>query len=124
MRQLGAEEIEMSELSEHGHDDEPVEDCDCHRCALAYRDRYKVALASVSAEIGLPPMMGPAKGELKRLLDAGKAAIDQLRHAPRAVSAEADFEALTWTFQIAPDCRVGAGTYALVWLPPNVEVTG
>lgn len=31
---------------------------------------------------------------------------------------------LTWTFQIAPDCRVGAGTYALVWLPPNDVLYG
>lgn len=107
----------MDELTEHGID----EACDCHKCALEFRNRYKVALAGISEEIGLPPDIGPAKGSLKRRLDAGTAAIDQLRSAPKAVSAEADFDALTWTFQIGQDCRVGAGTYALVWLPPNAE---
>jgi hypothetical protein len=98
---------------------EPIEDCDCHTCALAFRDRYLAALAAISGEMGLPPTMGPAKGDLKRLLDAGKAAIDQLGDAPRAISAEADFEKMTWTFQIARNCRVGPGTYALIWLRPT-----
>lgn len=88
---------------------EPIEDCDCHACAVEFRDRYKAALAGVSEEMGLPAMMGPAKGDLKRLLDQGKAALERLRDAPVAVSAEADFDAMTWTFQIAPNCRVGAG---------------
>ena len=54
-------------------------------------------------------------------------AVEELRKvqsAPRAVSAEADFDAMTWTFQIGPQCRVGGGTYALVRLTPNAEVTG
>ena len=40
----------------------------------------------------------------------------QLDTAPRGVSAEADFDQLTWTFSIGPDVSVGAGIYALVWL--------
>jgi len=44
--------------------------------------------------------------------------------APRGVSAEADFERMTWTFEIEQGCRVAAGAYALVLLTPNVEVTG
>ena len=27
---------------------EPLEDCDCHSCALVYRNRYRAALAAVS----------------------------------------------------------------------------
>jgi len=96
-----------------------VEDCDCHQCALEFRNRYKAALASISEEAGLPPTLGPAKGELKRLLDQGKAALEKLRDAPVAVSSEADFDEMTWTFQIAPHCQVGAGAYALVWMGPN-----
>lgn len=98
-----------------------VEDCDCHCCALHARNRLRKALAGISEEMGLPETMGPAKGDLKRLLDNGKAAIEKLRLAPVAISAEADFEAMTWTFEIAPDCRVGGGAYALVWMGPNVE---
>lgn len=45
--------------------------------------------------------------------------VSKLRNAPVAVSVEADFDALTWTFRITPDCRVGAGKYALVWMGPN-----
>ena len=48
----------------------------------------------------------------------------KIQDAPRATSAEADFDAMTWTFQIDQQCRVGGGTYALVWLRPNVELTG
>ena len=51
-------------------------------------------------------------------------AADELRkvqEAPRALSAEADFVAMTWTFQIGPECRTGGGTYALVWLRPNAR---
>ena len=54
-------------------------------------------------------------------------AVEELRKvqsAPRAVSAEADFDAMTWTFQIGPQCRVGGGTYALVRLTPNVQLEG
>jgi len=57
-----------SELSEHGPEDDCVESCDCRRCAIEFRDRYRAALASVSAELGLPPTMGPAPGELMRIL--------------------------------------------------------
>jgi hypothetical protein len=99
-----------------------VEDCDCHQCALHARNQLRKALAGISEEMGLPETMGPAKGDLKRLLDNGKAAIDALRDAPMAISAEADFEALTWTFQVAPDCRIGAGKYALVRMGPNAEL--
>jgi hypothetical protein len=76
-------------------------------------------LAQISDELGLPPMMGPAPGELRRLLAEGATAIKQLFEAPRGVSAEADFETMTWTFQIRPECRVAAGTYALVWIPQD-----
>jgi len=46
----------------------------------------------------------------------------KIQDAPRATSAEADFDAMTWTFQIDQQCRVGGGTYALVWLRPNVGI--
>lgn len=111
----------MNNLSWHDPDNEGIEDCDCHRCALIYRDRYKAALASVSAEISLPPTMGPGKGELKRFFDNAKEALDLIRNAPKAISAGANFEKLTWTFQVAPDCRIGTGAYALVWLKPDME---
>ena len=39
----------------------------------------EAALATVSEEMGLPPTIGPAKGELKRILDAGSAAIKRIR---------------------------------------------
>ena len=103
---------------------DPIPDCDCHNCALCERDNLRRALAGISEEMGLPPTIGPAKGDLKRLLDSGTVAIDALRAAPMAVSAEADFDVLTWTFKIAPDCRVGAGIYALVCLGPNAKLTG
>ena len=108
----------MNDLSGHGPDDEPVECCDCRRCALAYRDRYKAALASVSEELGLPPRMGPDKGWLKRNLDAGRAAIDLLTNSPRGRSAEVDVVAMKWTFDIDPGCKVGPGVYVLVPGPP------
>ena len=108
--------IEPTEFYELIEPHEPVEDCDCRGCAIEFRDRYKAALASVSEELGLPPTISPAKGDLKRLLDAGKTAIEQLNDAPRALSAEADFDALTWTFKITSYHRIGCGTYALVWM--------
>jgi len=79
-------------------------------------DSLRRSLAGISEEMGLPPTIGPAKGDLKRILDQGKAAIDALRDAPRVVSEEADFDAMTWTFQIGRDCRTGPGVYALVWV--------
>ena len=111
----------MEELTEHP---DFVEDCDCRKCAIEYRNRYRKALEGISDEMGLPATMGPAKGALKRLLDNGKTAIEKLRLAPVATSAEADFEAMTWKFQIAPGCSVGCGAYALVWLGPNAIVSG
>lgn len=42
-----------------------------------------------------------------------------LQYAPRALSALADFDLMTWTFEIDQGCRVAAGTYALVRMPPN-----
>lgn len=46
-----------------------------------------------------------------------------LKHAPHAVSAEADFDKMTWTFEITSECRVASGTYALVRLDawPNAS---
>ena len=76
-------------------------------------------LARISNEMGLPPGIGPAPGELRRMLDNGKVAIKLLYDAPRAVSAEADFEKQTWLFDIASDCAVGSGIYALVKVPNN-----
>jgi hypothetical protein len=104
--------------------DEPEPDCDCGDSVRHERDMLRVALASISEEMGLPPNMGPAKGDLKRRLDQGKAAIDKWRDAPLAVSVEADFESLTWTFRITPTCRVGPGVYALVWIGPNETTHG
>lgn len=79
--------------------------------------RLREHLAQISDELGLPPTMGPAPDELRRILAEGKAAIERLREAPRAISVEADFDAMTWTFQIGPECKTAAGTYALVWVP-------
>lgn len=76
-------------------------------------------LARISDEMGLPPFIGPAPGELRRMLDNGKVAIKLLYDAPRAVSADVDLEKKTWTFDIASDCAVGPGIYALVKVPNN-----
>lgn len=59
------------------------------------------------------------RAENEKLRADGGGAIDALRIAPRAISAEADFDALTWTFKVMPDCQIGAGIYALVWMGPN-----
>ena len=64
------------------------------------------------------------RAEVSMLRQEGGPAIDALRIAPRAISGEADFDELTWTFKIAPDCRIGAGVYALVWMGPNVQGQG
>ena len=111
----------MNDLGEHGHGDDYVENCNCHRCALEFRDRYKRALASISEEMGLPPTMGPAPGELKALLEAGKRALAAIHDAPKAASKYADFERMTWTLGIIEGGRGGAGVYALVWLGENVS---
>ena len=49
----------------------------------------------------------------------------QIANAPRGVSDSADFDAMTWTFQIDNGCRVGGGHYALVRLTqtPNSKVS-
>ena len=104
----------MSDQFEHADIDEYVETCDCRRCALEFRDRYKRALASISEEMGLPPSMGPAPGQLKRLLEDGKAAMERIKNAPTAMSRRADFESMTWTFELNGDVMAGAGLYALV----------
>ena len=44
---------------------------------------------------------------------------DQIKCAPRGISAEADFETMTWSFVIGQGTRVGGGEYALVHLPAN-----
>ena len=62
--------------------------------------------------------------EVERLRAEGGAALAMIREAPLAISEEADFDAMTWTFKIGPDCRTGGGTYALVWMGPNVELRG
>lgn len=56
-----------------------IETCDCRTCAIHTRDKWRRELESISAEIGLPPTMGPAPGELKRVIDDGRAAIATLR---------------------------------------------
>lgn len=107
----------MDELGEHGRGEEPVETCDCRRCALAFRDIYKRELASISEEMGLPPTIGPPPGALKSALDAAKNAIDRIRDAPKAISQCADFDRMTWTLRIVDGGRTGgAGVYAMVWL--------
>lgn len=58
-------------------------------------------------EAALPPRLTREQAE----------ALDRLQQAPRAVSMEADFDAMTWTFKIENGCRTGGGTYALVWMP-------
>lgn len=40
----------------------------------------------------------------------------KITSAPVGVSDSADFDLMTWTFQIRNDCRVGGGHYALVYL--------
>jgi hypothetical protein len=113
----------MNDLGEHGHGDDYVEACDCHRCALEFRNRYKKALASISEEMGLPPTMCPPPGALKSALDAAKNAIDRIRDAPKAVSQCADFERMTWTLRIVDGGRTGgSGVYAMVWIGENVSV--
>ena len=107
----------MNDPGEHG--DEYVEECDCRRCALEFRTRYKRALASISEEMGLPPSMGPRPGELKRLLEDGRAAMERIKNAPTATSRRADFELMTWTFEFNYDVRAGAGLYALVPVDDN-----
>ena len=97
---------------------DPLPECDCNICAVIERNNLRLALAGISEEMGLPPTIGPAKGDLKRILDQGAAAIEAIRAAPLAVSAEADFDAMTWTFKISPDCEMGGGIYALVWRFP------
>jgi hypothetical protein len=51
-----------------------------------------------------------------RLTQEQARALDSLNISPRAVSLEADFEQMTWTFKIEQGCSVGGGTYALVWI--------
>ncbi len=92
---------------------EPQEDCDCHSCAIAARDKHKAALRAMGIF-----------GNTRRAMEESAEALDKLRSAPRALSSDADFDALTWTFKVAPDCLIGAGVYALVWMGPNAEVTG
>lgn len=43
----------------------------------------------------------------------------QIQNAPRGVSAEADFQDMTWLFEIEAGTRVGPGVYALVWMPSD-----
>ena len=38
----------MFELSGHTQEEEPVRDCDCHRCAIAERDRLRKLLEEAS----------------------------------------------------------------------------
>jgi len=42
---------------------------------FAERERLRAELARISEEIGLPPTIGPAPGELKRMLDQGRDAL-------------------------------------------------
>lgn len=110
----------VNNIVSHG-DELVIEDCDCHRCALEFRNRYKRALASIREEVGLPPTMRPALGELKSLIEAGKRALAAINDATKAVSKSADFERMTWTLGIIEGGRAGAGVYALVWLGENVS---
>src|SRR5574337_344320 len=67
-----------------------------------------------------------SKRELSAAIPAEKITwtpLYDIGNAPRAVSAEADFERMVWTFQIEQGCRVAAGDYALVRLPPNSNST-
>lgn len=48
---------------------------------------------------------------------------DRISGAPRGISAEADFESMTWSFVIVQGTRVGGGEYALVHLPANAKLT-
>ena len=84
-------------------------------------DYYTVPLKE-AFDAGLESML-PYVKQLEAQIKDGQDAIDNIRDAPRAVSAEADFHAMTWTFHILPSCRTGGGTYALVWVP-NVELRG
>jgi hypothetical protein len=43
-----------------------------------------------------------------------RAALSALQNAPCALSLSADFDELTWTFQMTPDFQVSNGFYALV----------
>jgi len=60
---------------------DPLPECDCNICAVIERNNLRLALAGISEEMGLPPTIGPAKGDLKRILDQGAAAIEAIRAA-------------------------------------------
>ena len=44
--------------------------------------------------------------------------------SPILLAVEADFEEMTWTFQLTSETRVGPGRYAIVYVGPNAEVSG
>lgn len=101
-------------------DHEIDEDCDCHSCALEYRNRYLANLREISSELGLPQGIGPAKGYLKRRLAKGASALEKLTSAPKAISICADFSKGTWEFKIQNGTPVFFGEYSLVRTLPTI----
>ena len=55
----------MCELIGHTQEEEPVQDCDCKRCAIAERDRLRSAFADIaSGELGINLCIKVAKSML------------------------------------------------------------
>lgn len=46
--------------SEHSHDEPPVQDCDCRRCAIAERDRLRDAVAELPEMLARHAVVDPA----------------------------------------------------------------
>lgn len=78
----------------------------------------------IAAFMGSGPSSGAVlnKSEVSTAIPADKITwtpLYDIGGAPRGVSVDADFERMTWTFEIEPGCKVAAGAYALIRLTPN-----
>ncbi|MDE2254311.1 MAG: hypothetical protein KGL42_08625 [Betaproteobacteria bacterium] len=76
----------------------------------------------MSTHLDLDDVAAPhpkAAAELATLRAELEALRTALRTAPRAESIAADFDGMTWTFQIDSDCKVSAGIYALLRVTPD-----
>ncbi len=74
----------------------------------------------MAAELDLNEVAAQSKKAAAELSDL-RATVARLQNliasAPVGISDSADFDLMTWTFQISNGCRVGSGHYALVFLP-------
>ena len=59
------------ELGEHGHDEQPVADCDCRRCAIAERDRLRSLIVELMgtelADLACAGSMAPVEDVIGRM---------------------------------------------------------